>query len=281
MLIKITKIVILCMLFFPLNNFAGEEGRYISLSPAATEILFAIGSGNSVVGVTTYCNYPEAAKAVLKVGTFSDPNIEKIIALKPDIIFVTGLEQAPSIERLKSAGLNVFVSDPRTFSELEQSIVDMGKLTGKTQEANELVRSMQQRLDLVRAATSSIPKEKRLKVFIEIWYDPIMTAGPGSIVNELITLAGGDNIAYDTPKAYSRFSPEVIIQRNPDVIILGYMTSPDTVDYVSTRFGWKSINAVRNSRVIADINPDLILRPGPRIIDGLELIYRRLYEKNE
>ena len=256
-----------------------SEQRIISLSPATTEILFALGLGDKIIGNTTFCNYPEEAKAVKKVGTFSEPNIEKILSLRPDIIFATGLEQAQAVERLRKTGLKVFVSDPKNVVEFFQSILQIGKLTNKEKEAETLAAGIEKRIDIIKAKAEKIPESRKLKVFIEIWHDPIMTAGPGSIVDELLTLAGGINIAYDTPRAYSRFSPEVIIQRNPDVIILGYMTEYNTKDLVSSRLGWQKVKAVINKRVITDISPDIILRPGPRIADGLEAIYRHLYEE--
>jgi iron complex transport system substrate-binding protein len=274
---KTLKIIFFLIVVFISQAAYCSNQRFISLSPAATEILFALGLGELIVGDTTFCNYPEQALAVPKVGTFSEANIEKVIFLNPDIIFATGLEQAQTVRRLEQVGLKVFVSDPKSLAELMQSIIQIGRLTGKESEAEALVLALQGRIDIIKSKVERIPQDKKPKVFIEIWYDPLMTAGSGSIVDELIALSGGLNIANDTQKPYSRFSAEVAIQRNPDVIILGYMTKDNTKDLVSNRFGWKNINAVRNKRVISDINPDLILRPGPRIVDGLEEIHKRLY----
>lgn len=253
--------------------------RYISLAPATTEILFALGLHHQIIGDTTFCDYPQAAKQIPKVGSFSEPNIEKILSLKPDIIFTTGLEQAPVVLRLEKLGLKVIVSDPKNIPELFESIIQIGKATGREQEARLLVEGMRARIDIIKFMVEKIREDKRPKVFIEIWHDPIMTAGPGSIVDEILTLAGGKNIAYDVPRAYSRFSTEAIIERNPDVIILGYMNKDNTKDAVLNRLGWQNIKAVRNKRVVSDINPNLIFRPGPRIVNGIEEIYRHLYNE--
>lgn len=253
--------------------------KLISLSPAATETLFALGLDNQIIGDTTFCNYPEAAKKIPKVGTFSDPNIERIVSLKPDIIFTAGLEQAPSVDRLQKLGFKIIVSDPKNIPELFASIIEIGEVTGKQGEAELVVLNMRKRIAAITAKVKKIPLDKRPKAFIEIWYDPIMTAGPGSIVAEILNLAGGINIAYDAPRSYSRFSSEVIIERDPDVIILGYMTKENTKDTLSKRFGWGKIKAVRNKRVISNIDPDIIFRPGPRIVDGLEAIYKNLYNE--
>lgn len=266
------------VLFLSQSAFASMH-KLISLAPAATEILFALGLGEQIIGDTTFCDYPEAAKSIPKVGTFSEPNIEKIVSLRPDIIFATGLEQTPAVNRLEKLGLKVVVSDPKTMLELFQSILQIGELTNRERQAKDLIEDMQKRIEKIKEKVAKIPQGKRPKVFIEIWHDPIMTAGPGSIVDELLHLAGADNIAYDTPRAYSRLSAEVIIERNPEVIILGYMANDDVKDLISKRTGWQNIKAVKDKHIISDINPDVIFRPGPRIVEGLEEIYNSLYEQ--
>ncbi|MFH0826318.1 MAG: cobalamin-binding protein [Candidatus Omnitrophota bacterium] len=254
--------------------------RYVSLSPATTEILFALGLKDKIVAVTSFCNFPEETKKIAKIGTFSEPNIEIIISLKPTIVFATGLEQTLVVSKLKKSGLRVVVSDPKNIAELFESLTQIGKETGKEEAAEELKENMLRRLEAVKAKAAVIPAEKRVSVFIEIWHDPIMTAGPGSFVDELINLAGARNIANDAPRAYSRFSNEVIIERNPDVIILGYMDKAnESTQLIKNRMGWQNIAAVKNDRIVKDIDPDLILRPGPRLVDGLERIYQSLYDE--
>jgi len=275
------SILIIVLLFTGLICASGASAeRYISLSPSTTEILFALGLQDEIVAVTSFCNYPEETKKIAKIGTFSEPNIETIISLKPTIVFATGLEQTPVVSRLKKSGLRVVVSDPKNISELLESITQIGKKTGREEAAEKLKENMLRRLEAVKAKAAKIPPEKRVSVFIEIWHDPIMTAGPGSFVDELINLAGARNIAYDAPRAYSRFSNEVIIERNPDVIILGYMDKVnESTQLIKNRIGWQDIAAVKNNRIVKDINPDLILRPGPRLIEGLERIYQSLYDE--
>jgi iron complex transport system substrate-binding protein len=273
------KLILITIFLSLIYNQAMASPRYISLAPAATEILFALGLDKEIVGVSSYCDYPAKAKEKDKFGTFSDPNIEKVLSLKPDIVFATGLEQAPVVVRLEKLGIKVCVSDPKNMKGLFQSINEIGRITHKEKEAEGLVARMQKRIEAVKEKAKGVPKEKRPRVFIEIWHDPLMTAGPGSIVSEILELAGGENIAYDAPRAYSRFSAEVIIRRNPQVIILGYMSKENTNELISERLGWQDISAVKNRRIVSNINPDLILRPGPRLVEGLEEIYRCLYEK--
>ncbi|MFA6281090.1 MAG: cobalamin-binding protein [Candidatus Omnitrophota bacterium] len=259
-------------------SFPAENLRIISLAPSTTEILFALGLDKEIVGVSEFCNYPSKALVKEKVGTFSQPNIEKILSLKPDIIFCTGLEQAPLAENLKKLKLNVIISDPSSINSLLVSIAEIGKLTNKENQAGLLIKHMEDGINEIKSLAAKIPKERKQKVFIEIWNNPLSTAGRKSFINELIELAGGNNIAYDLKTAYGSFSPELVIKRNPDCIILAYMGKDNPGDGLRARAGWNKITAVKNNRVYGDIDPDILLRPGPRIQEALREIYKRLYE---
>ncbi len=254
-----------------------NKPRYISLAPSTTEILFALGLDEEIVGVSTYCNWPPKAKSKEKVGQFSQVNIEKILSLRPDYIFCTGLEQAPIITELRRLNLKVYAADPTNMQDLFNSISDIGKITGKINEAESLITDMETGIEEITSKVRLIPESKKPKVFIEIWHDPLTTAGKGSFVDELITLAGGVNIASDTRRPYSIFSPEEVIKRDPDCIILTYMDKELPLKLVGGRFGWKGISAVKNNRLYNDIGSDLLLRPGPRIVQGLKEIHKRLY----
>jgi len=251
--------------------------RYISLAPSTTEILFALGLDQEIVGVSSYCDYPAQAKHKTKVGNFSEPNIEKIISLKPDYIFCTGLEQEPVIARLRQFNLNVYVADPVNIEELFKTIKEIGGLTHRVEEAGALIGKLKMEVEAVTSQAGLIPLNKRIKVYIEIWHEPLMTAAKGSIVDELITLAGGINIAHGLIRPYCNFSAEKIVSSNPQCIILGYMDKERPLKLIKQRFGWDKIEAVKNNRVFNDIDPDLLFRPGPRITKGLREIYKRLY----
>ena len=251
--------------------------RYICLAPSTTEILFALGLDEEIIGVSSYCNYPDKAKTKNKVGDFSRPNIEKILSLKPDYIFCTGLKQAAAVTELRRLNLKVYVSDPINMKELFGSIRDMGKITGREKEAEYLIKDMESQIEKVASQVKLVPLNKKPKVFIEIWNEPLMTAGGGSFIDELLALAGGINIASDTRQAYSIFSAEEVIKRNPDCIILTYMARERPLKLIGERFGWKEISAVKNNRLYNDINSDILLRPGPRIVEGLKEIYKKLY----
>ncbi len=274
-------IIIVLFVFFETSrdsySYEGKKLRIISLAPATTEILFALGLDDEIVGVSSFCDYPKKAQTEEKVGSFSQVNIEKVLFLKPDIIFCTGLEQAPVVKKLRKLNLKVYVSDPADITGLFESIRDIGKLTRKEKEAYALIGKMKTVLEEINTKVKRIPSKDRPKVFVEIWHDPLMTAAKGSFIDELITLAGGINIAQDIMRAYSYFSPEQVIKRNPDVIIFTYMSQEQPLKILKARLGWKEISAVKKNRVFGDIEPDILLRPGPRLIEGLKEIHKRFY----
>ena len=179
--------------------------------------------------------------------------------------------------KLKQLGLKVYVSDPSNIEELYDSIRKIAGFTGRERKARELINEMRAAVDDMKHKTESIPIAERPKVFIEFWNDPLMTAGRGSFIDELITLAGGINISRDIKRPYSYFSPEQVIKRDPDCIILAYMVNKDAAKAIRGRLGWKGISAVRNNRIYNDINPDILLRSTPRLVRALTELHERLY----
>jgi len=254
-----------------------SKPRYISLAPSTTEILFALGLDNEIVGVSSYCNYPPQAADKTRVGDFSHPNLEIISALKPDYIFCTGLEQAPAVERLKALGFRVYCADPANMEQLLTTIRDISFITKKERSGEELTGNIRAAVAAVAVEASAVPAAERARVFLEIWHEPLMTAGRGSFVDELVGLAGGVNVAHNVPRPYCNFSAEKVVVLDPDCIILTYMDNENALKLLGTRFGWREIKAVKNKRVFNDINPDLLLRPGPRVAEGVRELYKRMY----
>ncbi len=253
--------------------------RFVSLTPATTEILFALGLNEEIVGVTAFCDYPPEAKNIEKVGSFSEPSIEKILKLNPGYIFATGLEQEDVVHKLRQLNLKVYVSHPSCLSELFTTIEEIGSITHRKNEALFLIKKMQSKIGEVENKVRQIPAAEKPKVFVEIWHNPLFTAGKNSFVDELISLAGGVNIAYNTPRPYSYFSPELLIKYDPDCIILGHSLGQPEINQLKNQMGWQNVKAVKNNRIYADINPDLFLRPGPRLIEGLEEIYKAIHKR--
>ncbi|MCM8784002.1 MAG: cobalamin-binding protein [Candidatus Omnitrophica bacterium] len=267
-------------LVFSLSWVFAQDLRIVSLAPSTTEILFALGLGRNIVGVDSFSNYPSPAENIEKVGTFSQPSLEKIISLKPDIIFTTGLEQNSIILKLRRAGLKVFIADPENIKELFQNVLEIGKITTREEEAKNLVFHLEQELLEIQSELNRIDVSKRPKVFLEIWYPPLITCGNSSYLDEMISLAGGINIARNIKRKFSRISEEFVIKNSPDVIIRAYMyNGVKNENNLSYRYGWNVIRAVKNNRIYADIDPDILLRPGPRIIEGIKQLFVRFYGK--
>ena len=247
--------------------------RIISLAPANTEILYALNLGDKVVGVSSYCNYPPQCAQKEKVGDFSNPNIEKIAALKPDLILATGLEQNPAVDRLKKLGFTVQVIDPHNFNQLFEAITRIGELTGSGTYAFMLNQAIKARIGkLMRVITARITSPP--KIFIEISIQPLMTASRNTFLDEMINMLRAINVAGDLARPYCRISAEYILKQDPDFIIL---TSPHSRNYFTANKAWNNTKAVRQNHLIDDINPDLMLRPGPRLIDGLEQLAEKIY----
>lgn len=268
---------IFCLLVFSgICQAEVQKQRIISLVPSITEILFSLNLGDEIVAVTNYCNYPAQTRTKEKVGSLTQPDLEKIISLKPDLIFLSQ-EQSTIIKKLQTFHIKTFVSSPENIHELLGSIQDIGIITHRKNESQKLIQNMRLSISKIQEKVKIIPSEKRPKVFIEIWPAPLMTAGKGSFLNELIELAGGKNIASDVRRPYTYFSPEQVIQRNPDIIVIGYQTKENPSMLINQRLGWQKIKAVSDKRVYSDINPDILLRPGPRITKALGQLYKKFY----
>jgi len=251
----------------------GSAQRIVSLTPGNTEILFALGLDKEIVGVTTYCNYPLQAISKEKIGDFSNPNVEKIIALKPTLILSTDFEQANVSKKLRSFNLNVYDVNPRNLLELYNAIITVGELTGKSKEARALADSIKSKIDSICENVSKKPK--RPGIFVEINSSPLMTASNGSFIHEMVEILG-KNIATGLPRPFCVVSQEFVIQKNPDVIILAGSTKKDVF---LGKFNFKNVSAVKNNLVIDDVNPDMLVRPSPRVAEGIEALYERIYKK--
>ena len=249
----------------------GIPQRIISLAPSNTEILFALGLADKIIAVTDYCNYPPEAKEKPSIGGFSTPNIEKLVALSPDLILATSIHEARIISQLEGRGMAVFALVPETLDEVLEAITLVGKITGKEEEASGLVAEMQNRIKAVTDKTDGLPESQRPRVFYVTWHDPLMTSGLGTRHEELIQKAGGTNIARDLA-GYANISLEAVIAANPEVIIagVGMGTGKDLpLQFAKTEPRLRNTDARRNNRVHA-IDVDLAGRPGPRIVDALE-----------
>ena len=244
--------------------------RIISTSPSNTEILFALGLEDKVIGVTTYCNYPEEAEEKEKIGGVSTVDIELIINSTPDLVLASSMMKDEDIKKLEGTGIEVVVIDPENIDEILENIELIGNLTGKEKEALNIAENLEKRINKVKENAENL--KKKPKVMYVVWHEPLMSAGRKTFANDLIEIAGGENIYSDTEVQYPTISLESVIDRNPDIIItsMGHGDAKNlTYEYIMNEPRLKNVNAVKNGRVYG-IDTDLTGRPGPRIIDGLE-----------
>lgn len=267
----------------PLGNVVDDLGRtvnieqipqrIVSLAPSNTEILFALGLGDRVVGVTEFCNYPEEAKAKAKVGGFSTVDIERVVYLEPDLILATRIHSKTVIPALEELDLTVLALAPSSLDELMSNITLVGKVTGQDKMASKLVDDLRERIEAVANKTQDLAPNQRPRVFYLTWHDPLWTRGKDSSVDEIISKAGGQNIAYDLSRDKT-IDLETVLHRDPQVIIaaVNMGTGEDLPwQYVRTEPRLKNTKALLNNRVYK-IDGDLIHRPSPRLVEALEQV---------
>ena len=247
--------------------------RIVSLAPNLTEIVYAVGAGDSLVGDTEYCDYPEAAKRVAKIGDTMHPSIERIIGLKPQLVLVSTASQLEAFTRqLDEQKIAVYVTNPRSLDEVFHSIETLGDLLGHHDGATSIVAALRLRAAAVEVAIRSV---KPLKVFFQVSGEPLYTIGRDAYLTDLVHRAGGVSVTADVPGAFPRFSDEAALAARPEAIILpsgGSMGSTNSTAAAAL----KNSPAVLNNRVY-EINADHLARPGPRLIDGLEEMARALH----
>jgi iron complex transport system substrate-binding protein len=250
-------------------------GRIISLAPNLTEILFALGLSERVVGVTKFSDYPEEAKQKPTVGTYISQNVEKIIALKPDLILSTfGGNREDTIVRLEKLGLPVYVTKATTIGDIFVMIKTVGRITNTEVRATELVSDLENR---VAAVIDSVKDSPRPLVFLQVNAKPLMTAGGNTFHHQVIELAGGKNLAGSSPIRYPQYSIEDVIQRGPDVILISTMDRSGLFQRQKAAWmQWQEIPAVRTNRVYF-LDSDLVDRASPRIVEGLERMARLIH----
>jgi iron complex transport system substrate-binding protein len=224
--------------------------RIISLSPSNTEIAFALGLDDRIIGVTSYDNYPEAALSKPQVSEFSNVDVEKIVSLEPDLVLASDIHKNDAVPALEKLGIKVMVLRPGTVDEIFKDIELMGRVTGKTTEAGALVASLQKRVAVVTAKTAGIAASDRPGVLYVTWHDPIWTAGGNTIITDLINKAGGTNIASDLD-GYATITLEQVIQRNPQiVIIMSSMGDQDaSLNYIKAEPRLQATDALKNNQL--------------------------------
>lgn len=259
-------------------TMAEPAQRIISLVPSSTEILFALGVGDRVVGASDFCNYPEEALAITRVGGFDVPNLELIVSLEPDLVMAASLHKE-TVEALEGMDIPVLALDPQNIEEIYANIELVARAVGKEKTGETLIKDMKERLGNVAATLAGLTEAERPVVFYEVWYPGVYTAGEDTFIDEIITLAGGNNLAWGISR-WNNIQEEEILARNPDIIIHGYteevLRDPDTLVHFFGREGWEVITAVSEDKIYF-VNPDITSRTGPRIVEAVEEIARMLH----
>ncbi|MGW8956731.1 ABC transporter substrate-binding protein [Paenibacillus sp. NPDC055715] len=259
-------------------TFKKAPDKIVSVSPAETEALFAIGLDKEIVGVSDYSDYPEAATKKPKVGGIMKPNEEAIIAANPEVVFAGISLSEQSTTKLRDLGIMIFKTEPKTVEDVMDNIELYGKITDHQKEARAVTDKMRADVAEVKNGVENIGKGQKLRVYVE--FSPGWTVGKGEFMDELISLAGGENVAA-TQKGWYQINEENIIAANPDVILYSKNVKDDKTgqtlgDIIKARSGWDQISAVRHNRVFA-VDDNLISRPGPRVTEGLKEVAKGVY----
>ncbi len=239
-------------------------------------MIYELGSGDNLVGNTLFCNYPEEAKSVEKIGDMLTVDYEKIVSLPPDLIFITKEGNKKNIyQKLTSLKLKVFVSDPKSFEDIKQTFLKMGKILGKERLAGEKIKKWDLIIDSVKSKVKNLPESSAMFL---VSVKPIMLAGKNTFIDEILQICGFQNIADSSQLRYPVFSREEIVKKNPDYIIM-FESKNLSAEAVKNAYPeWKELNAVKNNNIIF-VDADLFARPGPRFVKAIKFLFEKRMNK--
>jgi len=251
-----------------------QPHRIISLAPSLTETVYALGLGDVVVGVTDYTDYPPEARAKPSVGGLIDPNLEKIVSLRPDLVLATReINRRETVEQLVRFGIPVFVVDPQGLRGILVSIKNIGQATHRAAEGSVLASRLEKKWKTVADRIKGLP---RPTVFVPIWYDPVITAGKTAFITQVISAAGGESVTADIPQAWPQISMEEVLRRSPDFLLLIHGRQGGiTIAELKVREGWSRLDAVRQNHVI--YIDERLEHSSPVVFDALEELAQKLH----
>ncbi len=244
--------------------------RIVSLAPSMTEIMFALGLGEKIVGVTTFCDYPEEAKKKPKIGGMSNPSLEAVLSLKPDIVVMTTDGNPKEFAgRLQSLHIKTFISTARRLNELSDGIRELGKVLGVKERSDRLAKEIDDGIAAFSRGDSASHPGTRKKVLFIVWPEPLVVAGAGTVIDDAISLIGEENIAVSAKTEYPKFSIEEAIRLSPDAIVIGKGVGMDMHAVSKGILGrLASVPAVKRGKVC--YLDDSLYRLGPRVVKGIE-----------
>jgi len=250
--------------------------RVVSLAPSLTEIVCAVGASDLLVGRTSACDYPpDVVTNVTVIGEFGKPSLERLLAQSPTLVLSIDLADETVGKKIETLGLHRERIRCRSLDDIPSAVEKVGVLLDRSARASELAARIKKDVDTLRAEAGRL--ESRPTVYIETWHDPPWTAGKNTFLSELVWLAGGRNIADEIDKEHFQASAEWVLSKNPDIILCLYMSIEGSAkDVVLNRPGWKDVAAVRNGKVFDGFNNDLLLRPGPRVVEGIRELKERI-----
>jgi len=255
---------------------SSDTPRVISLAPSITEIVYALGGTNQLIGRSSACDYPPAAVSnVPVIGDFGIPSLERMVSLRPDQVLYTDLADPMMDNKMKRVGLHpVHIACDR-LADIPPAIIHVGQLIRHASEAQVLASNVVEQIQLARQQAKAFTHRPR--VLVLIWHDPFYAAGNKSFVSDLITLAGGQNIGDEINRDYFQASSEWVLAHDPDIVFCFFMVSSTSVSQtIMKQPGWSHMKAVQNGRVYDGFDNNIALRPGPRVMQGLEVIKKQI-----
>ncbi len=263
---KTVKLLILILIFATGCVVAEPAKRIIALSPHTVELLYAIGAGDSIIAAVDHADYPEQAKNLPSIGGYHGIQIERILELNPDLVVVWGKGNKPDdIKRIKALGFTVYDSSPVTLDDVAADLIALGRLTGHQRQAESAAEKYRRQLAEIQQNNADKPK---VRVFYQLWSTPLMTAAENSWIQQLISSCNGDNVFYHAGGDYPRVSIENVLLTLPQVILQSKDEgNKQGIDWSQ----WPGIPAVRHHHIY-QLNADLLHRPTPRVIEGLEAV---------
>ncbi len=266
------KILILLVFSIQSELVAKTAEKIIALSPHSVEMLYEIGAGDRIIGTVEHSDYPEKAKKIPRLGSYVGVQIEKIVALQPDLIVVwKGGNKLADINKLESLGFNLYDSSPKNIKDISHDLIQLGKLTGLSLKAEIIAKSFDKKYQMIK---NEYDNKTKVRTFYQLWYDPLRTVGGDSSINSLIQDCRGENIFEDASAPYPVVSLESIVTKNPQVIIIPHhIGSSGGVKSVWDK--WPMIDAVKEKRLNL-ISGDILHRFSPRILDGLSVLCKAI-----